>query len=194
MTTSQPPAIKRLMREIREYAREPNDALLHLGPVHDDELLQWEAVLKGVRGSPYEGGLWLLSISIPPTYPLTPPKIKFLTPICHPNIDFRTGDICLSLLGPASSLAPPTSASSPSTSSSSAAGGWTPAYTISSCMSAIQQLLTDPGLDSPLNVDVANLYRKGDAMGAEGLVRFFTAECRWVPQQGQMQGGRGRGR
>lgn len=46
-------------------------------------------------------------------------------------------------------------------------------------MGAIQQLLSDPGLDSPLNVDVANLYRDGDNVGAEGLVRFWTAEKRW---------------
>lgn len=28
--------------------------------------------------------------------------------------------------------------------------------------------------DSPLNVDLAKLYRDGDAVGAEGVVRFYT--------------------
>lgn len=46
-------------------------------------------------------------------------------------------------------------------------------------MSAIQQLLSDPGLDSPLNVDVANLMREDDAVGWESLVRYWTAEKRW---------------
>lgn len=46
---------QRLLRELKDYASSPNEALLHLGPVDEDDLLQWEAVLKGVPGTPYEG-------------------------------------------------------------------------------------------------------------------------------------------
>ena len=46
---------QRLLKELKEYANEPNEALLHLGPVSDDDLFHWEAVLKGVKGAPYEG-------------------------------------------------------------------------------------------------------------------------------------------
>lgn len=48
---------QRLLRELKEYSKNPNEALLHLGPVNDDDLLHWEAVLKGVKGTPYEGEL-----------------------------------------------------------------------------------------------------------------------------------------
>jgi hypothetical protein len=54
----------------------------------------------------------------------------------------------------------------------------------------VQQLLTDPDASSPLNVDVANLLRDGDSVGAEGLVRFYCGECRW---QGSGVGGYGGG-
>jgi len=47
-------------------------------------------------------------------------------------------------------------------------------------MSAIQQLLSDPGLDSPLNTDISNLYRENDGLAAEGLIRFWTGEKRWA--------------
>lgn len=153
--------LKRLTNEIGDLRTNPNDAVLHLGPSNDTDLFSWEAVLKGPRDltSPYAGGLWLLSISIPPTYPHTPPKIRFVTPICHPNIHFQTGEICLTLL---------------------TSEHWAPSYTLSSTMSAIQQLLSDPGLDSPLNVDVANLYREDDAVGAEGLIRYWTGAKRWA--------------
>ena len=57
---------------------------------------------------------------------------------------------------------------------------WAPTYTLATTLGAIQQLLTSPGLDSPLNVDIANLYRENDAVGAEGLVRFWTGEKRWA--------------
>jgi peroxin-4 len=48
---------QRLLKELQEYASNPDEALLHLGPVNDDDLLHWEAILKGVNGTPYEGEL-----------------------------------------------------------------------------------------------------------------------------------------
>ena len=36
-------------------------------------------------------------------------------------------------------------------------------------------MLANPGVDSPLNVDVAALLRSGDAVGAESLVRWGCA-------------------
>ncbi|PWY91327.1 ubiquitin-conjugating enzyme [Aspergillus sclerotioniger CBS 115572] len=158
----------RLLRELKDYTNSPNEALLHLGPVDEDDLLHWEAVLKGVKGTPYEGGLWSLKILIPPNYPLSPPTITFKTRISHPNISFTTGEICLTLL---------------------TTEHWSPVYTLSSTLTAIHQLLTDPRPDSPLNVDVAALLRDGDLVGWESCVRFWTGEERWVPQgQGQGQG------
>lgn len=46
---------QRLIRELKEYHKTPNESLLHLGPVDEEDLLHWEAVLKGVNGTPYEG-------------------------------------------------------------------------------------------------------------------------------------------
>ena len=36
-----------------------------------------------------EGGEWLLEIVIPERYPFVPPDMKFITPICHPNVHFK---------------------------------------------------------------------------------------------------------
>ncbi|PGH08848.1 hypothetical protein AJ79_05852 [Helicocarpus griseus UAMH5409] len=157
--TPSPSTTKRLIRELNDYSKSPNDALLHLGPINDNDLLRWEAVLKGVPGTPYEGGgLWHLTLTLPPTYPLHPPTITFTTRICHPNVSFTTGEICLTLL---------------------TSEHWSPAYTLSTTLSAIQQLLTDPRPESPLNVDVAVLMKQGDRVGWEGLVRYWTGEERW---------------
>jgi len=145
------------MAELNAYQSEPNDALLRLGPVHDDDLLHWEAVMRGVTGTAYEDGLWLLDIQIPPNYPLSPPTIVFVTPICHPNVHFKTGEICLDLLKTA----------------------WTPTYKLTSIMTVIQQLLTSAEPDSPLNVDVAQLFRQGDWIGAESLIRYYTETVRY---------------
>ncbi|KAK0333914.1 hypothetical protein LTR91_022963 [Friedmanniomyces endolithicus] len=112
-----------------------------------------ESDLRGSEGTAYEGGTWTLSISIPPSYPNTPPEIHFQTPICHANVSFKTGEICLDLLKTS----------------------WTPAYGIVSTLEAVQQLLSAGGEpDSPLNIDVAVLLREGDSVAAESLVRFYT--------------------
>ncbi|KAF2153921.1 ubiquitin-conjugating enzyme [Myriangium duriaei CBS 260.36] len=148
---------KRLIHELRSYDQEPSRALLHLAPVSDDELLHWTAVMKGVEGTAYEDGCWKLDIQIPDTYPLAPPKVRFVTPICHPNVHFKTGEICLDLLKTS----------------------WSPAYTITSTMDAIQQLLTSAEPDSPLNVDIAQLFRQGDELGSQSLIRFYTELYKW---------------
>lgn len=51
--SSQTP-VKRLLVELQSYQSDPNDALQRLGPVNDDELTHWQAVMKGVSGTPYE--------------------------------------------------------------------------------------------------------------------------------------------
>ena len=90
---------------------------------------------------------------VPPNYPASPPEIKFETPCCHPNVNFKTGEICLDLLK----------------------GSWTPTYGIVSTLEAVQQLLSAGGEpDSPLNLDIARLLREGDLVGAEALIRFYT--------------------
>ena len=50
---------KRLIQELKDYQQDPNEALLELGPISDDELMQWRAVLKGVEGTAYDGTVHL---------------------------------------------------------------------------------------------------------------------------------------
>jgi len=102
--------------------------------------------------TPYQGGSWTLRIEIPKSYPIQPPNVKFITKICHPNINFKTGEICLDILKNA----------------------WSPAWTLQSACMAIRLLLSNPEPNSPLNCDAANLLRCGDLLGYESLVRMYT--------------------
>ncbi|KAJ5426205.1 ubiquitin conjugating enzyme [Penicillium sp. CMV-2018d] len=151
-------APKRLRQELKAAIKEgENETYLYLRPVDDDDLLHWEAILKGPAGSPYEGGRWRLSIAIPPEYPLTPPTIHFTTKISHPNINWSTGEICSSLNN-----------------------DWKPTVGLSGILAAIQVLLMCPDPDSPLNPDIAVLVRNGDLAGWESVVRYWTEEERWT--------------
>ena len=69
----------------------------------------------------------------------------------------QTGEICLDLLK----------------------DSWSPAYTLTSTLEAIHQLLSAPAVDSPLNLDIANLLKSGDQIGGESLIRFWCLERRW---------------
>jgi peroxin-4 len=184
---------RRLLKELDGWRAEQQDekGIERLGPVNEEDLFVWEAVVNGRDiGSGYDGtkknppvplrtaiipypysshfrpsshaanllsptaGRWLLSITIPPSYPLQPPKMRFATPIVHPNIALRDGEICLDLLKDA----------------------WTPAYSVLECVRAVRMLLSCPETDSPLNVDVAALIRGGDVIGARRLVEFWCAD------------------
>lgn len=50
-----PPSTKRLLQELKNNAEEPSPILQSLGPVPEAEILHWEAVMKGVLGTAYEG-------------------------------------------------------------------------------------------------------------------------------------------
>lgn len=41
--------------------------------------------ISGPEGTPYEGGIFVASLKFPKDYPLSPPVMKFTSPIFHPN-------------------------------------------------------------------------------------------------------------
>ncbi|KAH6650872.1 ubiquitin-conjugating enzyme/RWD-like protein [Chaetomium tenue] len=154
-------AMRRLLKELETWNKTESvdeQGIERLGPVADEELLTWEAVINGRGvGCGYENGRWLLQITIPTAYPIQPPQIRFATPIVHANVALQTGEICLDLLKDA----------------------WTPAYSVLECVRAVRMLLSAPGVDSPLNIDVAALLRDGDVLGARRLVELWVEEERY---------------
>ncbi|ESQ46447.1 hypothetical protein EUTSA_v10000688mg [Eutrema salsugineum] len=74
-----------IMINLRELVRFPA-SWFSAGPVAED-ILEWQATLLGPPSSPYEGGIFFISIRFPPDYPFKPPMVSWKTPILHPNID-----------------------------------------------------------------------------------------------------------
>lgn len=146
---------KRILAELSAYASSPSPVITSLAPISHSNILFLRAVLSGATlpaSTGYQHGRWLLSIVVPPNYPLSPPTITFVTRVCHPNVKFETGEICLDVLGE----------------------NWTPILGVVGALESVARLLGEPGTDSPLNVDAAALLRDGDRIGARGLVGFYS--------------------
>lgn len=57
-----------------------------------------QATIDGPKDTPFEGGRFNLKLVLPSNYPTEPPRGYFTTKIFHPNINWRTGDICVDTL------------------------------------------------------------------------------------------------
>ena len=120
-------SLKRIEKELEDFKKDP--PLGCSGGIVNNNIYIWEAVLVGPIDSPYSGGIYKLDINIPSNYPFKPPKIKFKTPILHPNIN-RDGYICLDILNKS----------------------WSPVLTISKTILSISSLLCDPKIGTNLTI------------------------------------------
>lgn len=140
----------RLLKEIKEAARDA-DATIRLAP-DGENLLRWSATLKGPEETPFETGTFVVRFSLPESYPLAPPRAAFETKIFHPNVHWKTGEICLDILKDA----------------------WSPAWTLHSVCRAVLALLCNPEPDSPLNCDAGNMLRARDDIAYWSTARMYT--------------------
>jgi ubiquitin-conjugating enzyme E2 N len=76
---------------------------------------------------------------LPEEYPMTPPKVRFLTKIYHPNVD-KLGRICLDILK----------------------DKWSPALQIRTVLISIQALMSAPNPDDPLNNEAAEHWKRSE--------------------------------
>jgi ubiquitin-conjugating enzyme E2 G2 len=77
-------ASKRLFQEYKHLTQDPPDGIT-AGPIEEDDLFTWEALIQGPEDTPYEGGIFPAELKFPKDYPLMPPTMKFLCDLWHPN-------------------------------------------------------------------------------------------------------------
>ncbi|KAK9821659.1 hypothetical protein WJX74_005698 [Apatococcus lobatus] len=146
-------------REYKEISRSQADEAIELLP-DERNILLWKGLIKGPQESPYEGHIFELGIKVPDSYPLAPPAVHFVTKIFHPNVHFKTGEICLDILKTS----------------------WSPAWTLQAVCRAVLALLSAPAPDSPLNCDAGNLLRAQDMRGYSSMARMYATRLAAMPQ------------
>ncbi|KAL9623554.1 MAG: hypothetical protein Q9160_002235 [Pyrenula sp. 1 TL-2023] len=115
----------------------------------------------------YGGGNFRAVLRFPPEYPHLPPKMKFETPIFHPNSKipsietwtqgadvhavYENGEVCISILHPPEE---------DRYGYESASERWSPVQTPETILLSVISMLSSPNDESPANVEAARLWRE----------------------------------
>ncbi|CAH1426368.1 unnamed protein product [Lactuca virosa] len=135
----------RMQKEVKLLLTDPppGASFPHLSPTSDlssFSLTAIDAQIQGPEDTVYEKGVFKIKIQIPERYPFQPPIVTFATPIYHPNID-TGGRICLDILN-----LPPK-------------GAWQPSLNISTVLTSIGLLLSEPNPDDGLMCEASKEYK-----------------------------------
>jgi len=118
----------------------------------NNNVFEWEVMLMldDECGGLYGGGCFRAKLLFPSEYPLMPPKMKFLTPIFHPNI-YAGGEVCISILHPPEE---------DKYGYESAAERWSPVQTPETILLSVISMLSSPNDESPANIEAGKLWRE----------------------------------
>ena len=128
-------SLKRIKKELRDMIAKPSE-MERAEPWSDEDMYKWVGTIYGPKGSPYEEGVFYVSIVLPQQYPFLPPKIHFTTKVFHPNID-QKGRVTLDIL----------------------ANYWSPALSIAKILTSLSSLLSDPNPEDALVPEIAKLFK-----------------------------------
>ncbi|KAL5707226.1 E2 ubiquitin-conjugating enzyme [Ranunculus cassubicifolius] len=125
----------RLLSDLKSIISEPPEGC-SASPSSDENLYVWSATIFGPDESPWEGGMFGLRLTFGNNYPEKPPRVRFTSEIFHPNV-YHDGTLCMDIIQDA----------------------WSPCHNVSTILTSVQSLLTDPNPASPANPEAAQLYQ-----------------------------------
>jgi len=124
----------------------------------DENIFKWTVAIFGPPGTIYQGGYFKAQLKFPNNYPYSPPTMRFLSKVWHPNV-YENGDLCVSILHPP--VDDPHSGEMP-------CERWNPTQSVRTILLSVISLLNEPNTSSPANVDASVSYRKWkDSNGVE---------------------------
>lgn len=151
-----------------EYKSFIDDPLEGIRPKlnNEENLFEWEVALFGPPETLYEGGYFKVLVKFPPDYPYSPPTVRFISKVWHPNV-YENGDLCISILHPP--IDDPQSGELP-------CERWNPTQNVRTILLSVVSLLNEPNTYSPANVDASVMFRrwkdsKGKDREYENIIR-----------------------
>ncbi|KAJ8925969.1 hypothetical protein NQ315_009824 [Exocentrus adspersus] len=148
-TKSTSSALRALAVEYKSLQEEPVEGFC-VKLVNEDNLFEWEVAIFGPPDTLYMGGCFKARMKFPTDYPYSPPSIRFLTKVWHPNV-YENGDLCISILHPP--VDDPQSGELP-------CERWNPTQNVRTILLSVISLLNEPNTFSPANVDASVMYRR----------------------------------
>ncbi|KAM3425259.1 hypothetical protein BST61_g7209 [Cercospora zeina] len=133
----------------------------------NSNIFEWEVMLmlSDEQDSLYGGGCFRARMSFPRDYPHNPPKLKFETPIFHPNV-YQNGEVCISILHPAGE---------DQYGYETASERWSPVQTPETILLSVISMLGSPNDESPANIEAGKLWRE-DRKEFKKMVRKCVRE------------------
>ena len=134
-----------LKKQMIELTRDETSGF-SVGLEDDSDWFRWRVVFEGPPDTIYYGGLFTALLRFPEDFPNSPPEMRFLTEMWHPNI-YADGRVCISILHP-----PGTDRFNDQ---ERAEERWRPILGIEAILLSVISMLADPNLASPANIDAA---------------------------------------
>ena len=151
----------RLKKDYEEFKKKQPLGVVG-GPIDEQNLNDWEVIIPGPVGSPYEGGKFKVKIILPEDFPNSAPTCYFLTKIFHPNIRFESGSICVNFLKKGSDKEKEDNQKT-----------WTNRNTICNIIFGLYALLKCPNQNDAWNFNAHNLFIK-DTQRYNLIAKNFT--------------------
>ena len=127
-------ARKKLLSDFENMQNNPSDNFSAVP--NETNVMIWNAVIFGPQDSPYEDGVFKLTLTFCDEYPYIPPKVQFTSKMFHPNI-FSDGKVCPEILQ----------------------NGWTPAIGVASILTIIRSNLCNPSIKYEANLKACDMFQ-----------------------------------
>lgn len=144
---AEPQAALLLRRQLKELNKTPVDGF-SAGLV-DDNIYEWDVVIVGPEGTFYEGGFFKARLSFTSAYPQSPPTMRFISDMWHPNV-YPDGKVCISILHPPGD---------DQYGYEKAEERWLPIHTVETIVISVISMISSPEDQSPANVEAAKEFR-----------------------------------
>ena len=139
------PSSKKIKQEFDDFNRHILFNLgITAGLIDEDNLYRWKITILGPKDTSYGDELYFAEIIFPKLYPEEAPKIKFKTPIYHPNVNMRKSSNNLELGEVAFN----------------AINNWKSSYNIKEVLTKLYSIFYYPNLDLTFSLEIAKEYKE----------------------------------